>query len=682
MSAIEFGKTRLYFFLAAVISLFLVYNFFPYERDLEQPISGISESPPKPYFPSEPSLSSNEDETWDIPLPSFANPTTPIPSPTVEPTIPDEHPINRLIQQADERWRDYEGSRSETFRQAVTRYRSKYGRHPPPGFQEWYKFARMRNAWNVDDFDQIMDDLRPFWAIEPSILRTHAAYMWENPDHAIGTIHIREGKVVKIDQECPKSKTMSEMFHNFVQYLPDMDIAMNKLDTPRVVMNWTNLQRHLAAEVQSRVILPEIVDSFTSNQTRLTKLDSNHSDDDTKYDSEWFAATGTQYMTIAKDACPPESPMNSRIPVEEANDMFKEVLGGIVKDGNRSTDLCTVGPAVQDKHGMLFAANRVLATQKLVPVFSDSKLSVNNDILFPGVLYYRHEEAYDYSEEEDVLWHEKSNETFWRGDNSGGVQTRIFWQNMQRQRLVQFTNATSLGDQEVRILAQDPSNAETISYKNFLQFKPSLFAASAFNTSFVELKDCVPDCAFYDDVFSIEPKSNAAPRFQSKFLLDVDGNSYSGQWYSILQSRSLGLKATILREWHDSRLFAWRHFIPLDIRYDDLYSVVTYLLGYQSEDLDVQIRSHQDEAKQMARQGREWATKILRRDDMEIYMFRLLLEYGRVIDDNRDRIGYSGDGSELDQFDQERLQHFEPLNESEESLPVSTFEEAESEAKG
>lgn len=32
-------------------------------------------------------------------------------------------------------------------------------------------------------------------------------------------------------------------------------------------------------------------------------------------------------------------------------------------------------------------------------------------------------------------------------------------------------------------------------------------------------------------------------------------------------------------------------------------------------------------------------------------MFRLLIEYGRVIDDNRDRIGYSGDGSELDKYD-------------------------------
>jgi len=42
---------------------------------------------------------------------------------------------------------------------------------------------------------------------------------------------------------------------------------------------------------------------------------------------------------------------------------------------------------------------------------------------------------------------------------------------------------------------------------------------------------------------------------------------------------------------------------------------------------------------------------VLRREDIEVYTFRLLLEYARIIDDNRDRIGYSGDGSELDSND-------------------------------
>lgn len=32
-------------------------------------------------------------------------------------------------------------------------------------------------------------------------------------------------------------------------------------------------------------------------------------------------------------------------------------------------------------------------------------------------------------------------------------------------------------------------------------------------------------------------------------------------------------------------------------------------------------------------------------------MFRLLLEYARIIDDNRDRIGYAGDGREMDEYD-------------------------------
>ena len=37
--------------------------------------------------------------------------------------------------------------------------------------------------------------------------------------------------------------------------------------------------------------------------------------------------------------------------------------------------------------------------------------------------------------------------------------------------------------------------------------------------------------------------------------------------------------------------------------------------------------------------------------ESQVYMFRLLLEYARIIDDNRAHIGYSGDGSELDKYD-------------------------------
>lgn len=42
----------------------------------------------------------------------------------------------------------------------------------------------------------------------------------------------------------------------------------------------------------------------------------------------------------------------------------------------------------------------------------------------------------------------------------------------------------------------------------------------------------------------------------------------------------------------------------------------------------------------IAEAGREWAAKVLRKEDMEIYMFRLLLEWGRLTDDRRDEIGF------------------------------------------
>jgi hypothetical protein len=42
----------------------------------------------------------------------------------------------------------------------------------------------------------------------------------------------------------------------------------------------------------------------------------------------------------------------------------------------------------------------------------------------------------------------------------------------------------------------------------------------------------------------------------------------------------------------------------------------------------------------IASQGSLWAKKALRREDMEVYLFRLLLEWGRVINENREEIGF------------------------------------------
>ena len=106
----------------------------------------------------------------------------------------DEHPITGLMNEANARWQEYEDSRSTNFRQTVAKYRQTYGRHPPPGFKEWYQFARKKNVHNVDDFQQIIGDLRPFWALSPTEIRQMAARLQESP--GIAGVRIRDHKVV------------------------------------------------------------------------------------------------------------------------------------------------------------------------------------------------------------------------------------------------------------------------------------------------------------------------------------------------------------------------------------------------------------------------------------------------------------------------------------------------------
>jgi hypothetical protein len=65
-------------------------------------------------------------------------------------------------------------------------------------------------------------------------------------------------------------------------------------------------------------------------------------------------------------------------------------------------------------------------------------------------------------------------------------------------------------------------------------------------------------------------------QFRSKFLPDIDGNSFSGRYRNFLQSSSVPVKATIFKEWHDSRIIPWKHFVPMDNRFQDIYGIMEY----------------------------------------------------------------------------------------------------------
>jgi hypothetical protein len=90
---------------------------------------------------------------------------------------------------------------------------------------------------------------------------------------------------------------------------------------------------------------------------------------------------------------------------------------------------------------------------------------------------------------------------------------------------------------------------------------------------------------------------------------------------------------------------SWFHFVPVDIRLHGLWSTLAYFAGVPNPNgADVKhsmrMNAHTDQGEWIAEQGRKWTEVALRKEDMEIYFFRLLLEWGRLTDDRRDVLAY------------------------------------------
>lgn len=365
-----------------------------------------------------------------------------------------------------------------------------------------------------------------------------------------------------------RADTFAKLLGVFSAQLPDMEIAMNRHDQPRIVVDWETLQTALRLEEKTRVMPPDVRNEWTTSQLAITN-------DTVLPTAEWFTVSNKPYMDLAATACPPESYARNNATMDPAvADSTYKLLhsGGLVSNFNVSSDLCTVGPAIAELHGFLAAPLTAVASRKLLPVFGECKVNVNNDILFPANMYYMGDERYDYDGTKDVEWEDKTTRVFWRGISSGGIQTKENWRSLHRHRLVLMSNATSLAasGETHSILTWDNNTAKTYTETN--SFAPVDFARKFMDAGFPDLMWCLPDlnCGWLKEWFSTVPQTTMTDQFQNKFLVDVDGHSFSGRWPAFLKSRSLGLKATVFREWHDSRMFEWLHFVPMDNRFDGM----------------------------------------------------------------------------------------------------------------
>ena len=98
---------------------------------------------------------------------------------------------------------------------------------------------------------------------------------------------------------------------------------------------------------------------------------------------------------------------------------------------------------------------------------------------------------------------------------------------------------------------------------------------------------------------------------------------------------------------YTDRIEPWVHYVPIQTDLSDLLDALLFfrggLLGPGDADSGSDANSetsfghHEDLARKIAKAGREWSLKYWRREDLTAYMFRLFLEYARVMSKDRDR---------------------------------------------
>ena len=84
-----------------------------------------------------------------------------------------------------------------SLRAVVRDYETRWGRPPPPGFDIWFQYAIDRGSEVLVEYDQINEDLKPFWGIEARVLRERVASVAGNEWNNFALIKIR-GKKAEI----------------------------------------------------------------------------------------------------------------------------------------------------------------------------------------------------------------------------------------------------------------------------------------------------------------------------------------------------------------------------------------------------------------------------------------------------------------------------------------------------
>ncbi|KAL8998209.1 MAG: hypothetical protein Q9169_002694 [Polycauliona sp. 2 TL-2023] len=574
------------------------------------------------------------------------------------------HPIDTLRSAASaqhDAWLQ-QASSSKSLAECVNEYKRRYKRHPPPGFDIWYSYAKERSSVVIDDFDNLMDDLELFWAVNPSEIRRRTREALSDPWNEVAEIRIRSGKAEIGPDVIPTHRWMLDgvisMMKNYIDKIPDMDLGFNINDEPRIAIPYNDLQRLLKDSAPTEPPKRYSINEISKDRAAGWNISVPTSSKKPFIDYS-FQPTFHSHGSIS---CPPSS-FARRSHLWDTLPLCTECFashstGLFLSNWSLSASPCHQ-PDLAHLHGFYLSPAAFKPSRSLYPIFSQSKAAGYADIRYPSPWNYIDKAVYGPSNEyPDPPFAEKESTLFWRGATSEGLSRNGEWKGMARQRLVHLANnaTTTLPILLPSFPNHIPPNARYKPTYSIHHIPPSSLPSLGLNITSIALVNKIDrcwdaDCPTQLRAFGVVGPADFQAHWRYKYLIDLDGAGFSGRFLPFLESRSLPFKvAGVFREWWDGRVGAWKHFVPVDVRLHGLWSTVAYFQGVEGGEGGkggkgkggtVGMKGRVEEGERIAEEGREWVGKVMRKEDMEIYMYRLLLEWGRLTDDRRDEIGFS-----------------------------------------
>ncbi|KAK3401454.1 hypothetical protein B0T20DRAFT_458686 [Sordaria brevicollis] len=497
---------------------------------------------------------------------------------------PGQHPVAQLMEKAKADFDSMLSRQSKTYEEAVGEYKRRYQVDPPPGFRGWYDFAVKNESPLIDDFDTIYQSVSPFWNLSGqevldvmnSAYNTPYSELWQCTFH---------GETAKTECRHPYRSfdrhftfLLDKVLGDLAGSLPDIKFVVNHLDEPRVVF-------------------PSNADS---TDTRFDLFEMSQK-------PAWKELTGPCSSSSSK----PNGTAAQNI----------ETFGlPFVTSASSSLDICS-NPSYANTYGLFTSPVSLRLLTGRVPVLSTGAPSTMSDILYPSAAYI--ESGFIYDPTRDIPWEQKSNNLYWAGSTTGGYASPAseHWKSFHRQRFVSLAQNLNYH--------QPHSYLRTLSNGVITRVTSHFLNSRLFSVFFTRFQFCSgSSCRAQRAFFRTKSYADKDEALQSRLVFDLDGNGISGRYYKLLASNCAVLKQTLLREWHDDRLVPWVHYFPVSMGMEEVPELVMYLTSTEEG---------REKAREVAERGREWWGRALRERDMGVYLYRLLLEVGRLQDGKRGR---------------------------------------------